>query len=612
MIYDYYCTNCGRKIAGNDIVFDLAQILDLNSGQNSKSLFIKFAPDDLKEIAERNGKNLSDEKVQLKISIFDLLGYMGQDLEPVNQEALQGLTYQEFAGGSAMADLFAGSFDTQEVAEEKTRELVKAITNKFDLEEKSAPDIAQADWEADTGNYVMRFWVKTVFFEGTDEIYTLKYSCEEDPRNFMPIQYHTQFIRGYCPKCCEPVLDGSGKYEHILVGFLGGQKVGKTSLFVSMINYIERNNDIFDIQVPNLLCDGKYEKVCRAKEAHKYGWAVDKTDAGLAKEAYNASLLITKGGRRVLLSFVDIAGERCWDAANRRFNSAALKEFPLISCCHMYMLCEDVKPENEDIDANALIIIARDLYEQYLDNPLVKPPICLVVTKIDMAQGENNAVRQRNPFSELVRGKLAGKKGFDVSAQVSYLKDVYDSTNDREIQEALKECVRTYKEHRNMAYMSILGCSALGMTGRNYEIVKKQAIEEGEPAPDYKKDGDRFTPMNLEEVWRWILCSMGMIPALDNYSFSHIPSYGEGYKTSNMPWSDKVRLEYSEKEEKSRTDAIYAVYLNPSKLDEELHIFHEEDGVGTGLFGRLFGAANRENERLRIIENYAKNYRERE
>ena len=46
MIYNYYCTNCGHELRGVDIIFDLAQMLDLHSG-NGEDLFIKFSPIDL-------------------------------------------------------------------------------------------------------------------------------------------------------------------------------------------------------------------------------------------------------------------------------------------------------------------------------------------------------------------------------------------------------------------------------------------------------------------------------------------------------------------------------------------------------------------------------------
>ena len=95
MIYDYYCTNCGNKLYGTDIVFNLAQILDLGSER-----FIKFSPIDLREVAERNNQPLvNGKKIRLKITLFDLLGYIGQDLDTLNQEAMQELSYDEFAEG---------------------------------------------------------------------------------------------------------------------------------------------------------------------------------------------------------------------------------------------------------------------------------------------------------------------------------------------------------------------------------------------------------------------------------------------------------------------------------------------------------------------------------
>ena len=57
MIYNYYCTNCGHELRGVDIIFDLAQMLDLHSG-NGEDLFIKFSPIDLQELAQETGRHL--------------------------------------------------------------------------------------------------------------------------------------------------------------------------------------------------------------------------------------------------------------------------------------------------------------------------------------------------------------------------------------------------------------------------------------------------------------------------------------------------------------------------------------------------------------------------
>lgn len=639
MIHNYYCTNCGHKIPGEEIVFDLAQILDLSSGQKGKSLFIKFTPADLQEVAERNGENLHAGRVQLKLSIYDLLGYMGQDLDPANQDVLQGLTYEEFATGPAMSDLFTGSFETPEVAMEKTGELVKAITSKFVLEEPDDGSGLDGEWEESTSSYVIRFWVEAIFFEkenegDADKIYTIEYSCKENPPHLMRITYNNQTIRGYCPICCEPVLRESGRYEHVLVGFLGAQRVGKTSLFVSMVNYLEGNYTQFELEHPEVLCDGKYDRLTKAIEANCKGWAVGKTDAEGAKEAYNASLLIKKGERKTILSFIDIAGERCWDEDYNNFNQKALDEFPLIANCHMYLLCGDIRTEggkNENkafINNHKLIKIAEALYS-FLDEPLIVPPMCLVVTKIDLARGTATGRKEDNPFAGIVsriaiREAATGGLGFNMAEQVKYLEDVYDSSSDHKAMLSLKECRNVFHDFRNKIYISMIGCSALGMPGRSYEDEVLDARKANRKIPDYDTDGDKFVPVNLKQVWQWIFCNMGIIPVWGGYSFSHIPSYGEAYKTPKTQWSDKVRLAFEEglkksdrgrdveiREAENRTKSIYGMYLNPSQLDKNLYIYYENKNAGGGggkvfgFFASLTGKAT--NEAVDIIEEYIKN-----
>ena len=290
MIYNYYCTNCGHELLGIDIVFDLAQMLDLHSG-NGEELFIKFSPTDLQELAQRDGQALADgQRVRLKLTLYDLLGYIAQDFkETYNQEAMQSLTYEEFEQVTSMAKLLRSSgLQNADVQTENIKTLVDAIIAKLEFQEKTDPEVSEDDWKQDTMNYNLYFWVEPEYFEGTEWIYTIKYSSEERPANLLPFSYQGRKIRGYCPECNKPVLDGSGKYEHFLVGFLGAQSAGKTSLFVSMINDLPNYFGKLGIELPEVLCDGKYEKVKNAIEFNKKGWAVGKTDAKATIETYNA------------------------------------------------------------------------------------------------------------------------------------------------------------------------------------------------------------------------------------------------------------------------------------------------------------------------------------
>ena len=168
MIYDYYCTNCGNKLYGTDIVFDLAQILDLGSER-----FIKFSPVDLREVAERNNQPLvNGQKIRLKITLFDLLGYIGQDFDTRDQEAMQELSYSAFSnadGQNQMKNLLQGnSMQNEEVQDEKIKNWIDAITAKVKLQEKTDSEMSDEEWPQDTSHYELYFWVEPVCFEGSE------------------------------------------------------------------------------------------------------------------------------------------------------------------------------------------------------------------------------------------------------------------------------------------------------------------------------------------------------------------------------------------------------------------------------------------------------------
>lgn len=586
MIYDYYCTNCGNKLYGTDIVFNLAQILDLGSER-----FIKFSPIDLREVAERNNQPLvNGRKIRLKITLFDLLGYIGQDLDTLNQEAMQELSYDEFAAGEAMVDLLQGSsMQNDDVQMNNIKTWVDAITAKLKLQEKAGSEtLDDAEWLQDTSHYDLYFWVEPVFFEGTEEIYTIKYSLEENPANLLPFSYKRKIIRGYCPKCNEPIAEGSGKYEHLLVGFLGAASAGKTSLFVSMINDVCHYSEQLGIELPEILCDGKYDKIMSAIKLNKYGWAVGKTDAQVVVEAYNATLLVKRrtGNKTILLSFVDIAGELCYDQNIQDISLDALQSFPLITSCHLYMLCTCVSQmgygnaeENERenaaaIDNRALIQIANGIYRQRNNQDSI-PPMCIVITKVDMASADANMQnRGATPFDLNNMPELSGRNfeqhGVNLKDQIIYLQNIYNATNDGDIIESLDWCKRTYDNSKTMTYMAILACSALGRPGRKFDS-EKDNLERG---------GDNFQPIQLKEIWSWILCNLGMMPVCGNYYLPYIPSFGEGFHMEDeRNQIYPVRRVFEENEEKSRTEAVYQLYLNPSQTDKELNMCHMEDPV---------------------------------
>lgn len=610
-IYDYYCTNCGHKVAGKKVVFDLAQILDLPS---VKSVFgadaiIRLAPDDVYELAKRNGVQLaSGRKVKIELTLSELLNYVGQDIKKFqDREDLVSMTYDEFTTNvQAVSNLLSNedAGQTNEVNAESVQKLIDEITSKLTLKENRDGEDEDA-WVQDIHNYVVCFWMEPVFFTGTDSLDTLHYSTEENPNNLLPFTFEQQEIRGYCPECGQPILAGSGRYEQFLIGFLGAQSAGKTTLFVSMINHLYQSPwkmEEMGIKFPTLLCDGRYVKVRKAIDDNRKGWAVGKTDAYASAESFNASLMITKGERKVILTFVDIAGELCYDAQKKGVNLEALQRFPLITACHMYMLCTCVSQrgygeadeESAAIDNTALLKIAEEIY-RHRKNRLSIPPMCLVVTKVDMAKAQGGVQHTENPFEGIgvKRSKNQWEKGhaFHLKDEIDTLKTLYNKTDNQDVLESLGWCCYTYKNNSEMTYLSMLSCSALGKPGRKYDPEKY----------DYDTDGDRFTPIRLEAVWDWILRNLGLLPVVDGYCFSHIPSYGESYYLEGDFADYEIRNDYTAEEEAKRTKGIYQMFLNPSVHDQELHRFHLEYDDMSPLKKKFL---NIEGKRQEIIKVY--------
>lgn len=618
MIYDYYCTNCGHKMQGNNILFDLAQMLDIHSEVDTSSIFIPFSPWDLKNKAEEMKIELKG-KIRLEITLKDILEYMSRDLErEIDREAMREMTYSQFNPQNVVNLLSASSLQTEEVSAERIRYFVDAITAKMLTRELMDGALDVEEWEENTENHYTYCWVEPIYFDDTDEIYTIKFSDEENPVNLKSFENIIE-IRGYCPECRKPIIRDAGRYEHKLIGFLGAQSAGKTSLFVAMIDELPNMFGQLGIKLPDPIClsDGKYDRLEYARWLHQNGWAVPKTDAqGAAVESYNASLLVESaaGNKKILITFVDIAGELCYDVKRRAINQEAFQKFPLITSCHMYMLCTCVSQkgygnadqESANIPNTALLAIANAIYANLRD-PINIPPMCLVVTKVDMAKiSGGNKIGGANPFDSEGMPKIPrnlanriGNASFNPLEQMNLLKELFDQTNDSDVLESLKWCCNTYINIQDKTYFAMVSCSALGMQGKKYD----------KEVHNLETDGDQFKPVRLDKVWIWILSNLGLIPiSRNNYIFNNIPSYGEAYYSPSIDPQllQKIRCSCPLMEEKRRIDAVSELYLNKSKLDSKLHLYDTDVGLGPGEGTGLQRLKEqlRMNVRERIVKEY--------
>ena len=602
MIYDYYCVDCGRKHRGEEISFDLAEFLGLKNvldSTGSVTSVTLVSVDRLKDFAEKSGNPLQHGKPsKVNITLREFLMIMAENAGGVELRN-QMLDYTRSELEEAVEDVVDTGLVSQAVRDQMKARYVSALSNKFVRTHSYLNSSDEEDEEDDRENldhYVAQFWVQPEFFEdgNSDQIYSVTYSDEPNPVN-MKEMVAPRKIRGYCPDCGKPVLENTGKYPHILVGLLGVQSAGKTSLIVAMIEEMMSHYNRYNVKFPNnILCDSRYPYMELNKKLFRNGWAVEKTAANTNTATFNASLLLTSedAEKKAIYTFIDIAGEMCYDIETQTVSADALERYPLINSCQCYLLCTSINQKNygnvgdaesqealvDSISPQAAMIIVQEIYkklrrsENILQSgkllPLDVPPLCVVATKADkdsfsmIDENISYAFEQnrKNPLDSLEISTELFHKG-----RLEEMRDIYDQLYNNDIQDAIDRCCEVLKDMKQTTYVSMMSCSALGRQAAKYEGDKNEITPyknpEGKKVP--------FTPVYLEDLWKWILQVTGLIETEGTgYTFSAIPSYNESYLLSGEDEENsKYRKKFYASESESRINAVRHLFLNPSEFD---------------------------------------------
>ena len=661
MIYDYYCVDCGNRFAAADICFDLAELLgidikvtdsvankkvtgktsmySLNTGplktlfesrsdsekknidgiegksKSAKSRLTQIHVTKLWELAQKKGVKLQhNKKVLLRITLMDFLKIMGENAE---KDSGKGTLLAEKMASyklSELEDALGNVFSTrgsQSENEQMKKEWQDAIKTRFsqlsyraeEFIQKHKKDETYSDlikkMRDNTANYEAGFWMKPEFFENgaNNSIYTIQYS-HNSREAFLKDIRAPYTIRGYCPKCGQPVIDGAGKYPHVLVGMLGAQSAGKTSLIMALIDELENSFSKYQISFPGApLCDSRYDIMQENRILYNNGWAVRKTNALSNAGTFNVSFRITTKDKVItkLLTLVDIAGEQCYDLKNNRVNQEAFRNYPVIGQCSMYLLCSCINQNgygNADgeftvIPPNAVLQIAQQIYEMLPEKTKV-PPLCILMTKADMAADNDGKKQAGNPFEE-----ICPARNYEFASPLENIKLAYDRTRSQDIRQPLMWCKRAYDDMMGKTYITLLMCSALGRRGIRYS----GSIEEIFP---YREDGviKPFQKTRMDDLWKWILQTAGLSPVGDtNKRLPFIPSYDERYV---LPTSSRGKYYRATPESMGlRCSAVGILYLNRSNMDYQ--IIHEL----TKVRGRFGIKVDKALEKLVINQNIA-------
>lgn len=579
MIYEYRCVDCGHKMQGEEICFDLAELLGIRTKENEKSIpktLTLISAENLKKMAERcNAKLEHKTRVKIEITLKDFLCILSEKIEIASdRQSLANCEYDQDAMSKVFTSIWPNK-ESQAVVKTQVESLVSAIWSAFYLKTGADSDSNKAE------DYIASCYIEAEFFEDgrSDKIYTVSYSVHDTVH--MNKLNHPGLIRGYCPKCGAYIYDGAGKYEHILVGLLGVQSAGKTSVIVAMIQELLESYTVYGISYPgNVLCDTKWQITQDVLNMYVNGYPPPKTDAETSVNTFNASFLLEseEGRKKKIFTLVDIAGEQCYDKDKRAFNPDALQIYPLISGCSIYLLCTCISQrgyEKEEgtmvnLPYSAVMEVAKGIYAN-LDNKKEAPPLCILVTKSDMAELDASGCSQ-NPFERI----KVSEQFFHRNA-INMLKTTYERCGDELIRKPLDWCCSVFDEMQRSTYLTMMSCSAMGRAGNKCEYYPDD-MKNIQPAKNEKGEILPVQRDNIDILWKWIFQVTGMVKTQEaEGTLQHIPMYTDSYDCGDGFMSELYRQVFSVDDFENRFWAVQSLFLNCSAHDKELEAANMED-----------------------------------
>lgn len=536
MSYSYYCVECGEHLDAGEISFDLTELTGIReiitNGRSEKMSAMPVKPGMARVRAEALVDSaVSPEGGQISVRdgepirvAWSLLRYLENIAvsckgrayrEKVNDLKLSNL--QDDPSGNLLYKVLDLNEDDA-YTRNNFDNFIEAIRQIFTLKGGAANG-------RDLDNYICEFTILPELFPDGSGIYTIKY-MNSVADSWQDVTYGGA-IRGYCPRCGGPVLDGCGKHEHVLVGLLGAQSAGKTSTIIAMMDSIRNHFSELGVRypVPIPLYDKRFMVTRRNIDLYSQGWAVNKTDIDNAYSAFNASILVEAAGYisvGKLLTFVDIAGEVLYDKDKGGLDTDAMKSYPLIDKCDLYVVCSCARADDLDVPPDAITNIARQIYIRREH----QSPMCIMLTKADQYGAQQNGMVATRDSAEVrdqgVIDKIVPAGNYAYAIHLNGLKNASKSGN-KEERAVVKWCGKTYGDFRDYSFVTMLYSAAYGYSAKLYD-------GDINSIPD---SHERPRPVGIDDLWRWVLTLTGLVRTAGGYRFLHIPERSERPKDSS-------------------------------------------------------------------------------
>ena len=555
MAYQYYCTNCGRSVTQETVLFDMAPILTMDEATPLEILTFRLTKAELERLVN-SGEFSTEGYRKCRLSLEKLISWIANENNLADNE-IKKLTPKD------IVDYVAPQIVENQMKPGKADNIQQTATSAETKFEKSSAILALE--AKDTANKSSVYTddamrgtlniLKNLFLERRESnnqngieyvpkehVFELRLQYEKDNTGAEVLtgyycRYNEKVIpvqnARICPGCKKSIFKHAGVAQHRLITFIGDQKAGKTCTIVALAHYAQnalsktslRDGTIWKDTAP-IESVSYIELVSAEKELiedieyYEQGIAPNKNYSESRDRAYSATFLIeneAQRGKKYLLSLIDIPGELCDKETASVKASKILNTWPVALACDAFLLCFDTTKATDE-QASKMINYVCSWGNQFQELRAEQrrttigetgyAPVMVLFTKDKiLEEGMEPATDEAklDPFNRIARTYI-----FDAERQKIDANEIYTSVGNT---------MRRY-QHLKEVYLARLRCSPFGFAAPEKgelqakgELTEKDRFTEGNASnPDENKAVMKPKPRHIDQLMRWILSVSGCIP----------------------------------------------------------------------------------------------------
>lgn len=391
MVYNYYCTYCGREQNQDNVLFDMQPILTGSEENRFRILSFRMTKGELEALVA-SGISQGMGYSRCRLTLQELLNYIGNKNNLDNPD-IQSLTLEDIkeyttlkravetskAAFNPFSNIFATDEEQEAPAQAEDQAAPATTCKAIEALERASKKNEDIVFTQDDLRSELQI-LNALFSSGEAYCFSIKENWEKDNerdnvligytvRTGMP-EHDTIVNRRICPYCGENVFEHAGTAEHRAVTFIGDQKAGKTSTILALAHYAKKaatgampDDEIWGgsrkvKSVATIELVSPCERLVKDLDNYEKGIAPDKTAALKRLDAYSVTFRIKnyERDRHYLLTLTDLPGELCDPVTGKIDGNKILNEFPIALACDVFVLCFD---SSTAVGGNALTMVGN-------------------------------------------------------------------------------------------------------------------------------------------------------------------------------------------------------------------------------------------------------------